>query len=54
MAFIRATSTQKGTVNQMKVGSSTGMTPDVVRENAEFIDEDFSEITGIVAHYHAL
>ncbi len=38
---------EKGTVNQMKVGSSTGMTPDVVRENVEFIDEDYSEITGI-------
>ena len=38
---------EKGTVNQLDVGSSTGMTPDVVRENVEFIDEDYSEITGV-------
>ncbi|MBO4301643.1 MAG: (Fe-S)-binding protein [Desulfovibrio sp.] len=38
---------QKGTVNQMKCGSSTGMTPEVVKENVEFIDEDYTEITGV-------
>ncbi|MBD5553336.1 MAG: (Fe-S)-binding protein [Desulfovibrio sp.] len=38
---------EKGTMNQLKVGSSTGMTPDVVRDNVEFIDEDYSEITGV-------
>ena len=34
----------------MKVGSSTGMTPDVVKENVEFIDEDYTEITGVGIH----
>ncbi|MEG2172467.1 MAG: (Fe-S)-binding protein, partial [Desulfovibrionaceae bacterium] len=38
---------EKGTVNQMSAGSSTGMTPNVVKDNVEFIDEDYSEITGI-------
>ena len=38
---------QKGTMNQMKQGSSTGMTPAIVKENVEFIDEDYSEITGV-------
>lgn len=38
---------EKGTMNQLKVGSSTGMTPNVVRDNVEFIDEDYSEITGV-------
>ncbi len=38
---------EKGTMNQLRVGSSTGMTPQVVKENVEFIDEDFSEITGV-------
>lgn len=37
-------------MNQMKVGSSTGMTPEVVKENVEFIDEDYSEITGVGIH----
>lgn len=37
----------KGTMNQLRVGSSTGMTPDVVKDNVEFIDEDYSEITGV-------
>ena len=41
---------EKGTINQMKVGSSTGMTPDVVKENVEFIDEDYTEITGVGIH----
>ncbi len=38
---------EKGTMNQLRVGSSTGMTPDVVRDNVEFIDEDYTEITGV-------
>ncbi|MDE5833285.1 MAG: (Fe-S)-binding protein [Desulfovibrio sp.] len=38
---------EKGTMNQLKVGSSTGMTPGVVKDNVEFIDEDYSEITGV-------
>lgn len=40
----------KGTINQMKVGSSTGMTPNVVKDNVEFIDEDYTEITGVEIH----
>ncbi len=36
-----------GSMLQLKVGSSTGMTPQVVRDNIEFIDEDISEKTGI-------
>ncbi|MDD6181904.1 MAG: (Fe-S)-binding protein [Desulfovibrionaceae bacterium] len=38
---------QKGTMNQLKVGSSTGMTPSVVQDNVSFIDEDYTEITGV-------
>lgn len=38
---------EKGTMNQLRVGSSTGMTPSIVKENVEFIDEDYSEITGV-------
>ncbi len=38
---------QKGTELQMQRGSSTGMTPEIVKENVEFIDEDYSEITGV-------
>ncbi|MDR2850845.1 MAG: (Fe-S)-binding protein [Desulfovibrio sp.] len=41
---------EKGTMHQMRVGSSTGMTPDVVRDNVEFIDEDYAEITGVGIH----
>jgi Fe-S oxidoreductase len=36
-----------GSVLQLKVGSSTGMTPLVVKDNIEFIDEDTSEMTGL-------
>ena len=36
-----------GSVLQLKVGSSTGMNPLVVKDNMEFIDEDVSEKTGI-------
>jgi Fe-S oxidoreductase len=38
---------EKGTVQHLTVGSSTGMKPSVVRENVSFIDEDFSEELGI-------
>jgi Fe-S oxidoreductase len=34
-------------VQQLKVGSSTGMTPLVVKDNIEFIDEDMFDKTGI-------
>ncbi len=37
---------EKGTMQQLDVGSSTGMKPNVVRDNIEFIFEDFSEKTG--------
>lgn len=37
----------KGTELQQQRGSSTGMTPDIVKENVEFIDEDYTEITGV-------
>ncbi|OGU41176.1 MAG: 4Fe-4S ferredoxin [Ignavibacteria bacterium GWB2_35_12] len=38
---------EKGTVQQLEVGSSTGMNALVVKDNMEFIDEDISERTGI-------
>lgn len=38
---------EKGTVQQLLVGSSTGMTPEVVKDNVSFIDEDLSERLGI-------
>ncbi len=37
----------KGSVLQLKVGSSTGMNTEVVKDNIDFIDEDMSELTGI-------
>jgi Fe-S oxidoreductase len=36
-----------GSMLQLKAGSSTGMTPAVVKDNVEFIDEDTSEKTGL-------
>jgi Fe-S oxidoreductase len=36
----------KGSMLQLKTGSSTQMTAAVVRDNMDFIDEDFSEETG--------
>jgi Fe-S oxidoreductase len=38
---------EKGTVLQLEVGSPTGMRPNVVRDNVEFLDKDFSEVTGM-------
>lgn len=38
---------EKGTVQQLEVGSSTGMNAIVVKDNMEFIDEDMTEKTGI-------
>ncbi len=38
---------EKGTVQQLKVGSSTGMNKLAVMDNVEFIDEDMTERTGI-------
>lgn len=37
---------EKGSMLQMRTGSSTSMDSLVVRDNVEFIDEDFSEVTG--------
>jgi Fe-S oxidoreductase len=36
-----------GSMLQLKVGSSTGMNAEVVKDNIEFIDEDISEKTGL-------
>jgi Fe-S oxidoreductase len=38
---------EKGTVLQMQVGSSTGMSQAVVKDNVDFIDEDMTDRTGI-------
>jgi Fe-S oxidoreductase len=38
---------EKGTVLQLEVGSPTGMRPAVAIDNIKFLDEDFSELTGI-------
>ncbi len=40
---------EKGTCLQLKAGSSTGMTPLVVKDNMEFIDEETREQTGFDA-----
>jgi len=37
----------RGAVLQLKVGSSTGMNSEVVKDNIEFVDEDTSERTGM-------
>jgi Fe-S oxidoreductase len=37
---------ERGSMLQMKVGSSTGMNDMVVKDNVDFIDEDFSEQAG--------
>jgi Fe-S oxidoreductase len=37
----------RGSMLQLKAGSSTGMTPVVVKDNIAFIDEDISERTGL-------
>jgi Fe-S oxidoreductase len=38
---------ENGTVQQMRVGSSTGMSSIVVRDNIDFIDEEMTEKTGV-------
>ena len=38
---------EKGTVLQLEVGSPTGMRPHVAKDNLKFLDEDFTEATGI-------
>jgi Fe-S oxidoreductase len=37
----------KGSMVQLRTGSSTGMRPAAVRDNVDFIDEDVSERTGV-------
>lgn len=37
----------KGTVLHLEAGSPSGMKPRVAKDNVQFIDEDFSEITGV-------
>ncbi len=38
---------EKGTVLQLEVGSPTGMRPNVAIDNLHFLDEEFTETTGI-------
>jgi Fe-S oxidoreductase len=38
---------EKGTMNHLKTGSSTGMNPAAAKNAVEYIDEDITEITGI-------
>jgi Fe-S oxidoreductase len=38
---------EKGTVLQLDVGSPTGLRPDVAKDNLAFLDEEFSEATGL-------
>ena len=40
---------EKGTVQHLRVGSSTGMNTEVVKDNIEFIDEDMEDVTGMDA-----
>ncbi len=41
---------ENGSMLQLKAGSSTGMTAEIVKDNVAFIDEDISERTGIEVH----
>lgn len=41
---------ESGSMLQLKAGSSTGMTAEIVKDNVAFIDEDISERTGIEFH----
>ena len=38
---------EQGTVLQLKIGSPTGMRPDVAVDNVKFLDEDFNQATGM-------
>jgi len=40
---------EKGTVLQLEVGSPTGLRPNVAIDNFEFLDEEFTEATGLKA-----
>lgn len=41
---------EQGSMLQLKTGSTTGMTAEIVKDNIAFIDEDISEKTGIEVH----
>ena len=41
---------ENGSMLQLKAGSSTGMTAEIVKDNVAFVDEDISERTGIEVH----
>jgi Fe-S oxidoreductase len=41
---------EKGSVLQLRVGSSTGMNPRAAKDNVEFLDEEASEATGLPVH----
>jgi Fe-S oxidoreductase len=41
---------ERGSVLQLRVGSSTGMNAEVVKDNIDFIDEEMSDITGLTIH----
>ena len=41
---------ERGSVQQLRVGSSTGMNPRAARDNVEFLDEEAGEITGRPVH----
>ena len=41
---------ENGSMLQLKAGSSTGMTAEIVKDNVAFVDEDISEGTGIEVH----
>lgn len=41
---------EHGSMLQLKVGSSTGMNAEIVKDNIAFVDEDISEKTGIEVH----
>ncbi len=41
---------QLGSVQQLKIGSSTGMNPEVLKDNMEFIDEDMTDLTGFTVN----
>jgi Fe-S oxidoreductase len=38
---------EKGTMVHLQTGSTSGMIPRVARDNLEFIDDDFTEVTGV-------
>lgn len=41
---------EQGSMLQLKIGSSTGMNAEIVKDNISFVDEDISDRTGIEVH----